>query len=79
MAIERRKSITQKTSNNYPPNAFLRFAFRLPVHLYRWGLGGLFGKRFVLFQHVGRKSGKHYQTVVEIVEIEQVIITLKNF
>jgi deazaflavin-dependent oxidoreductase (nitroreductase family) len=31
----------------------------------------MFGKRFVLFQHIGRKTGKHYQTVVEVVEFEK--------
>lgn len=63
--------MTKKTANNYPPSAFLRFLYRLPVHLYRWGLGWLFGKRFVLFQHTGRKTSKQYQTVVEVVEIEK--------
>lgn len=62
--------MTKKKNNNYPPSAFLQFLYRAPVHLYKWGLGWLFGKRFVLFHHVGRKSGKQYQTVVEVVEIE---------
>ncbi len=60
-----------KKKNSYPPGAFLQFLYRLPVYFYKWGLGGLFGKRFVLFQHKGRKSGKQYQTVVEVVEIEK--------
>ena len=60
-----------KKKNNYPPGTFLQVLYRAPVHLYRWGMGGLFGKRFVLFHHVGRKSGKQYQTVVEVVEIEK--------
>jgi len=60
---------TQKSS--YPPNGILRLAYRIPVYFYRVGLGRLFGSRFVLINHIGRKSGKHYQTVVEIVERDQ--------
>lgn len=62
--------MTEK-KNNYPPSPFLQSLYRLPVRFYKWGLGWMFGKRFVLFEHVGRKSGKHYQTVVEVVEIEK--------
>lgn len=57
---------TQKSY--YPPPGFLRFAYRIPVYFYRIGLGWLFGSRFVLINHTGRKSGKPYQAVVEIVE-----------
>jgi deazaflavin-dependent oxidoreductase (nitroreductase family) len=52
----------------YPPRGLLRWAFRAPVSLYRMGLGWLFGGRLVLINHVGRKSGTPYQTVVEVVE-----------
>ncbi len=51
-----------------PPSGALRFLLRLPILLYRWHLGWLLGSRFVMIDHVGRKSGKHYQTVVEVVE-----------
>jgi deazaflavin-dependent oxidoreductase (nitroreductase family) len=63
--------MTEQNKSNYPPNALLRKLYRVPVYFYKIGLGWLFGKRFVFFQHVGRKSGKHYHTVVEVVEIEQ--------
>jgi hypothetical protein len=62
--------VTTKKQGNYPPNRFLLRLYRIHVFLYNWGLGWLFGKRFVLFLHIGKKSGKHYQTVVEVVEIE---------
>lgn len=42
--------------------------FRLPLHLYRRGLGWLFGHRLLLLNHVGRKSGKRRQAVLEVVE-----------
>lgn len=41
--------------------------FRLPVYLYRWRLGLLLGGRFVLINHVGRKTGRPRQAVVEVV------------
>lgn len=63
--------MTKKKTNNYPPNAVLRILYRIPVYFYKIGLGWMFGKRFVLFHHIGRKSAKPYQTVVEVVEIEK--------
>ncbi|MFC4961237.1 hypothetical protein ACFPFX_33600 [Streptomyces mauvecolor] len=39
---------------------------RLPVHLYRLGLGPLFGKRLLLLIHTGRVSGRVRQVVVEV-------------
>jgi deazaflavin-dependent oxidoreductase (nitroreductase family) len=63
--------MTKQNKSNYPPNALLRTLYRVPVYFYKIGLGWLFGKRFVFFLHVGRNSGKQYQTVVEVVEIEK--------
>jgi deazaflavin-dependent oxidoreductase (nitroreductase family) len=50
------------------PTGLWRRVLRAPVHLFRWRLGFLFGDRFVLIDHVGRRSGNKYQTVVEVVE-----------
>lgn len=44
-----------------------RRAFALPTHLYRAGLGGLLGHRFLLLVHEGRRSGRRYETVVEVI------------
>ncbi|MGC9346670.1 MAG: nitroreductase family deazaflavin-dependent oxidoreductase [Anaerolineae bacterium] len=49
------------------PKGILRWLLRLPVWLYRHGLGWLMGSRFIMLQHVGRKSGKQRYTVVEVV------------
>jgi hypothetical protein len=38
-------------------NRFTRLAMRAPIGLYRVGLGGLLGTRFLLLEHVGRSSG----------------------
>ena len=60
----------KQVNSKYPPKGLLRLLFRGPVYLYRWGLGWLFGKRFVLIHHIGRVSGREHQAVVEIVERE---------
>ena len=51
-----------------PPKGLMRALLRMPVWLYRLHLGWMLGSRFVLLNHVGRKSGKSYQTVVEVVD-----------
>lgn len=53
------------------PEGFRRVLYRLPLGLYRAGLGGLLGRRFVLIHHVGRKSGRWRQVVVEAAERDQ--------
>lgn len=50
-----------------PPKGLGRLLFRLPIHLYRCGLGWLFGNRLVLVKHVGRVTGKPRQVVLEVV------------
>lgn len=49
------------------PAGLRRWAFRLPIWLYRVGAGGLLGSRFVLINHLGRVTGRPRQTVVEVV------------
>ncbi|SBS76267.1 conserved hypothetical protein [uncultured Mycobacterium sp.] len=51
-----------------PPSASSRFVYRLPIYVYRLGLGWLFGARLMLLNHTGRVSGKRRQTVLEVVE-----------
>ncbi|MCB0961904.1 MAG: nitroreductase family deazaflavin-dependent oxidoreductase [Acidimicrobiales bacterium] len=46
-----------------------RWFFRAPIGLYRVGLGGLLGKRFLLLEHTGRVSGLPRSNVLEVVEI----------
>lgn len=45
----------------------LRRALALPAHLYRAGLGPLLGHRFLLLVHEGRRTGRRYETVVEVI------------
>lgn len=50
-----------------PPAGWRRLVARLPVQLYRAGLGPLFGKRMLLLTHTGRISGQARKVVVEVV------------
>ena len=49
------------------PSGILRFAFRLPIYLYRLNLGWLLGHRGLLLIHRGRRSGLLRETVLEVV------------
>ena len=47
--------------------SLLKAALRGPVLLYKLRLGFLLGHRFLLLTHRGRRSGRLYRTVVEVV------------
>ncbi len=57
-----KSAITQK------PRGLLRWGLRFPIWLYRLRLGWLLGNRFLLLNHIGRKSGQVRQNVVEVVK-----------
>ena len=59
--------MVKKIKDVSSPRGLARLAWRAPIWLYRIGLGGLLGKRFLLINHIGRKSGKMRQAVVEVV------------
>ncbi|MEU0529033.1 nitroreductase family deazaflavin-dependent oxidoreductase [Amycolatopsis tolypomycina] len=48
----------------------MRFVFRAPVRLYDHGLGWVLGHRFLCLTHLGRRSGRMYRTVLEVVGTE---------
>jgi deazaflavin-dependent oxidoreductase (nitroreductase family) len=52
---------------DHPPGKILRFGLGLPVWLYRMKVGWLLGNRFLMLTHRGRKSGRAYETVIEVV------------
>lgn len=60
-----------KVKDLSPPTGLSRILFRLPIWLFRLGLGGLLGKRFVLVNHIGRKSSKLRQAVLEVVDYDK--------
>lgn len=52
------------------PGVALKLAFRLPVYVYSWRLGWLFGHRLLLLTHRGRKSGREYRTALEVIRYD---------
>jgi len=53
-----------------PPRGFKAKLWRAPIWFYRMGLGGLLGKRFLLLNHTGCKSGQPRQAVIEVIKID---------
>lgn len=51
-----------------PPTGLRRRLWRLPIRLYRMGLGPLLGRRIMLLAHIGRVSGRQRQAVIEVIE-----------
>ncbi|MFD9891641.1 nitroreductase family deazaflavin-dependent oxidoreductase [Amycolatopsis sp. NPDC059027] len=49
------------------PGPVLRAVFRAPLRLYDRGLGWLLGSRFLCLTHTGRRSGRRYRTVLEVI------------
>lgn len=47
-----------------------RWDFRGPLYLYRAGLGFLLGKRMLMLEHRGRKTGNLHRTVLEVVDLD---------
>ncbi|OBF92612.1 hypothetical protein A5791_13975 [Mycobacterium sp. 852002-51163_SCH5372311] len=45
----------------------MRAVFRAPTRLYAAGFGWLLRDRFLCLTHTGRKSGRRYRTVLEVV------------
>jgi deazaflavin-dependent oxidoreductase (nitroreductase family) len=58
------------TTAAHRPGPLLRTVFRAPLRLYDWRLGWLLGHRFLCLTHVGRRSGRHYRTVVEVLRTD---------
>lgn len=53
------------------PTGWRRFMARLPIRVYRAGLGPLLGKRVLLLHHTGRLTGLRRQVVLEVVAHER--------
>jgi deazaflavin-dependent oxidoreductase (nitroreductase family) len=49
----------------------MKALLRAPIALYRMGLGSLLGQRFLLLHHVGHKTGRQHENVLEVVEHDQ--------
>lgn len=60
----------KQVQNAAPPTGIGKFFFRAPIKLYDIGLGWMLGKRFLLLNHIGRKSGLPRRAVVEVVDYD---------
>jgi deazaflavin-dependent oxidoreductase (nitroreductase family) len=60
-----------KSQLKSPPKGFARLLWRAPIWFYKVGLGWMMGKRFLLLNHIGRKSGKPRQAVLEVVRYDK--------
>ncbi len=54
-----------------PPHGIGRWMALAPRYLYRLGLGRLLGRRLVLLEHRGRRTGTARQTVLEVVDADE--------
>jgi deazaflavin-dependent oxidoreductase (nitroreductase family) len=60
----------KQRNNARPLKGIKRLLFRAPLWFYRLGLGNLLGRRFILLNHTGRKSGAARQAVLEVVDFD---------
>lgn len=63
--------MAKKIKDVEPPTGISRVLWRIPIFLYRIGLGRLLGNRFLLLNHRGRKSGLPRQAVIEVVKYDR--------
>jgi deazaflavin-dependent oxidoreductase (nitroreductase family) len=68
LAQEEELIMVEKIKDVRSPRGLARLAWRAPIWFYRLGLGGLLGGRFLLLNHIGRKTGKPRQAVLEVVQ-----------
>ncbi len=70
--------MTAVAASRHKPGPIVRRLLRAPARLYDWNAGWLLGHRFLRLTHIGRRSGKRYQTVLEVigtrVPAEEVIV-----
>ncbi len=60
----------RETKAVVPPTGIRRRLFRSPIRLYRWHLGFLLGRHFLLLEHRGRKTRKPRYVVLEVVNYD---------
>jgi deazaflavin-dependent oxidoreductase (nitroreductase family) len=59
--------MTTTSTSGRRPGPLMRSVFAVPTWLWTHGFGRLLGHWFLLLEHTGRKTGRHYQTVLEVV------------
>lgn len=63
--------VTDGTAGHKRPGPAMRWLLRTPARLYDARLGWLLGHRFLRLTHVGRNSGRHYRTMLEVVHADR--------
>lgn len=63
----------------YPTHPILKSLYRLPILLYRLGLGPLIGKNIIVVSTYGRKTGKIHRTPVEYYQHQGQIFVMSGF
>ncbi len=58
--------MVKKSQPKFAPTGWRKHIWRAPIQLYRLKLGFLLGGRFLLLNHIGRKTGLPRQAVIEI-------------
>jgi deazaflavin-dependent oxidoreductase (nitroreductase family) len=53
------------------PSGLNRLLYRMPLVIYRVGLGSWMGERFIYLVHTGRKSGKQREVALEVIEYKE--------
>jgi deazaflavin-dependent oxidoreductase (nitroreductase family) len=64
--------MTRAEGQPAPMPPWLKRVYAVPSRLYDHGLGWVFGHRFVRIEHVGRRSGRTYHAVVEVLHYDPV-------
>ena len=54
------------------PGRLALLLFRMPLMAYRRDAGWLFGRTFLEFIHIGRRTGRHYETVAMVLRYQPV-------
>jgi deazaflavin-dependent oxidoreductase (nitroreductase family) len=49
------------------PEPIVLQALRAPANLYDWDMGWILGERFLLLTRLGRRSGRRYRTMLEVI------------
>ena len=63
----------------YPDTPILKSLYRLPIVLYRLGLGSMIGKYILVVSTYGRKTGKVRRTPVEYYQSQDRIFVMSGF
>lgn len=72
------KRMARSRRGNTKAPAIMLPVFRLPLFLYRSGLGRLMGTRFMRLTHVGRRSGRVRHTILAVLSFDAATKEIKT-